>query len=56
MKAKTERAALVETVLYYQNRLLEVEADRDAMRARIDNVLTALGAEEEDTENHYGNP
>ncbi len=51
MKAKTERVALVETILYYQRRLAEVETDRDAMRARIDDVLNALGAEETENDN-----
>ena len=52
MKAKTEQAALVETIGYYQRRLLEVEGDRDTMRNRINNVLVVLGAEETTNEDN----
>lgn len=48
MKAKSERAALIEALEYYQRRLLEVEAREKKLKTNVDAFLTSLGIDDHD--------
>lgn len=52
MKAKTEQAAFVEAIEYYQRRLKEVETNYKSLRAKVDHFVGQFADDEGD---HYCN-
>jgi len=47
MRAKTEQAAFIEALMYYQERLKKIENEHESLQQKVDSFL-ALFAEEED--------
>ncbi len=50
MQAKTEQAAYVQALEYYQRRLQEVESNYTSLRSKVDHFVGQVVEEEED---HY---
>lgn len=50
MRAKTEEAAYVQALEYYQRRLQEVESNYKSLRSKVDHFVGQVVEEEED---HY---
>jgi len=48
MNEKTERDAMIECIMYYQERLSEVEIEHNAMKARLHNFMHGEGWKEID--------
>lgn len=51
MQAKSEEAAFVEALEYYQERLQEVENDYNNLKAKVDHFVGEVAEDEED--DHY---
>lgn len=45
MKAKTEQAAFVESLMYYQKRLKEIKSDYNLLYSKVDSFVGSLGLE-----------
>ena len=46
MRAKTERAAFVKALLYYQNRLVKVEEERNTLSSKVNSFLSQFTDED----------
>lgn len=50
MQAKTEQAAYVQALEYYQRRLQEVENDYKSLKSKVDHFISQVADDEDD---HY---
>ena len=48
MKAKTEQEAFVETILYYQQRLIEIETAYKKIKNQVDNFVSQFTENDQD--------
>lgn len=53
MRAKTEQAAFIECITYYQNRLIEVESKLDSLQSKVNAFVGQFVEDEDDDDTNY---
>ena len=48
MRANSERDAFLETIRYYQNRLIELETSHTALKLKVDNFVAGFMDKDDD--------